>query len=170
MTLICAVRDTGFVIIFLICSFNTIKACVSTKIQLSKLGYVLTAYHSVNWLKTQSCWGVIVVQTNSVRDLFVIAFQIRAQFAAIGLENKQWQATILPPFTPNWLSISYLSSCALSLTTGSMAALTSMDWLENPFLPLVTLTSHPCLTMLTQLDGCPTSPKGCEQTSPFMDV
>ena len=48
MTLICAVRDTGFVIIFLICSFNTIKACVSTKIQLSKLGYVLTAYHSVN--------------------------------------------------------------------------------------------------------------------------
>ena len=125
---------------FLICLFNTIKACVSTKIQLSKLGYVLTVYHSVNWLKIQSRWGVIAVQMNSVRDLFMIAFQIRTQVATIGLKNKQWQATILPPFTPNWLSISYLSSCALSLTTGSMAALTSMDWLENPFLPPVTFS------------------------------
>jgi len=69
MTLICAVRDTGFMIMFLI---STIKACVNTKIWLSKLGYVPTVYHSANWLKTQGCWGVIAVQMNSIRDLFMI--------------------------------------------------------------------------------------------------
>ena len=95
----------------------------------------------------------------SVHDLFMITFQTCAQVAAIGLKNKQWQATILPPFMPNWLSISYLSSCVLSLTTGSTAALISMDWLENPFLPLVTLSpatlAWPCWLNLMDVPPLP---------------